>query len=129
MMAGMAEIADELVRVRFSRAAGAVRDNLGAAVDLVLVHNETVVRGRQPRAALNRAIVMMAIGAWGRFVADTQRAFEPSGVDKKDRQWYPGMLTGVFGEAVSCTAVNCERGAFRTRRDAHWRAPLAGLTQ
>jgi len=86
----MPETADELLRMRFSRAAGAARDNLGAAVDLVLVHNETVVRGRQPRATLNRAIVMMTIGAWGRFVIDTHRAFKPSGIDKKDRQWYPG---------------------------------------
>jgi hypothetical protein len=57
---------------RFSRVTEAASANLATVVDLVIVHNEKVVRGAQPRASLNRAIVIMAVGAWDRFVADMQ---------------------------------------------------------
>jgi hypothetical protein len=72
---------------RFGRVAGAARDNISAAADLVIVHNETSVRGRQPRAALNRAIVVAAVGAWDRFVSDACSAFEGNG---DDDFWGPG---------------------------------------
>lgn len=71
----MTELPEPVLRERFGLVAEAARDNLGAAIDLVLVHNEKEVRGRQPRASLNRAVVVMAIGAWDRFIADTCSAF------------------------------------------------------
>lgn len=63
-----------LTTERFSRVAAAACGNLSSAVDVVIVHNEKVVRGLQPRASLNRAIVVMAVAAWDRFVADTRDA-------------------------------------------------------
>jgi hypothetical protein len=72
---------------RFHRVTAAAGANLSSAVDLVMVHNEKVVRGLQPRASLNRAIVVMAVAAWDRFVADTQDACaERAG----EAPWYTG---------------------------------------
>jgi hypothetical protein len=104
----MTEVPDPVLRERFGLVTRAARDNLGTAVDLVLVHNEKVVRGRQPRASLNRAVVVMAIGAWDRFVADTCSAFttDPdyphwgSGLDDSvSRGLYAGPAAVQFGEA------------------------------
>ncbi len=46
------------------------RGSLGEAVDLVILHNEREVRGRQPRASLNPVTVLLAVAAWERLVAD-----------------------------------------------------------
>jgi hypothetical protein len=73
--AGMTRVPDPVLRERFGLVTGAARDNLGSAIDLVLVHNEKEARGRQPRTSLNRAVVVAAISAWDRFVADTCSAF------------------------------------------------------
>jgi hypothetical protein len=59
-----------VLRERFGLVTGAARDNLGPSIDVVLVHNEKEVRGRHPRTSLNRAVVVMAVTAWDRFVAD-----------------------------------------------------------
>jgi hypothetical protein len=53
--AGMTKVPDPVLRERFDLVTEAAHDNLGAAIDLVLVHSEKEVRGRQPRASLNRA--------------------------------------------------------------------------
>lgn len=99
---------------RFAQVARAARDNLGVAVDLVMVHNEKVVRGLQPRASLNRAIVVSAVGGWDRFVADTRSAFthssdvEPwiAGLDKSvPVQLYADVAARVLAEAGACDAV------------------------
>ncbi len=42
------------------------------ALDLVLIHNEKDVRGKQPRAVLNDLTVVIAVAAWERFVVDMQ---------------------------------------------------------
>lgn len=93
---------------RFRRAADAARDNLSVAVDLVIVHNEKPVRGRQPRAALNRAIVVAAIAAWDRFVSDTCSAFEGNGNDDPwgsgSEKSNPGQL---YARAVNRRLARC----------------------
>jgi hypothetical protein len=48
------------------------RNGLRNAVDLVLIHNEKDVRGKQPRAVLNDLTVVLAVAAWERFVVDVQ---------------------------------------------------------
>lgn len=60
---------------RFESVAVAAWSNLSLAVDLVLVHNERPVDGRQPRVSLNRAIVVAAVSAWERFIVDTVSVF------------------------------------------------------
>jgi hypothetical protein len=80
---------------RFYSVTAAARANLSSAVDLVMVHNEKVVRGLQPRASLNRAIVVMAVAAWDRFVADTQDAC----TERADgAPWYTGTHPTQKGE-------------------------------
>ncbi|MFB9236253.1 hypothetical protein ACFFWC_11955 [Plantactinospora siamensis] len=98
---------------RFGQVARAVRENLSVGVDLVLVHNERVVRGRQPRAALNRSIVVTAVGAWDRFIADTRSAFL---ADPADDSWGDGSEDSKTGhlyafesQRVLMEARACER--------------------
>lgn len=95
---------------RFSRVTSAASANLGSVVDLVIVHNEKVVRGPQPRASINRAIVMMAVGAWDRFVADTQDActdrddqtFWGSGASKsRERELYAKPASTLLNKAAT----------------------------
>ena len=57
------------------------------ALDLVLIHNEKDVRGKQPRAVLNDLTVLFAVAAWERFVVDVQalgaRKWTGAGLHKK----------------------------------------------
>jgi hypothetical protein len=87
------KLPDTVVNGRFGLVAAAARENLGAAIDMILIHNEKEVRGRQPRASLNRAIVVTAIGAWDRFVADTRHAFTST-----DPRWGSGLDPSNFGD-------------------------------
>lgn len=87
----MPVLPDTVVRARFGLVAAAARENVGAAIDMILVHNEKEVRGRQPRASLNRAVVVTAIGAWDRFVADTRHAFTST-----DFHWGSGLDLSNF---------------------------------
>jgi hypothetical protein len=89
----MPELPDTVVRGRFGLVSAAARENLGAAIDMILVHNEKEVRGPQPRASLNRAVVVTAIGAWDRFVADTRHAFTST-----DSRWGSGLDSSNFGD-------------------------------
>jgi hypothetical protein len=95
---------------RFGRVAAAVQGNLGTAVDVVVVHNEKVIQGFQPRASLNRAIVVMAVAAWDRFVADIQDAcagqdgsdFWDSGASKsRPKQLYAGPASRLLDQAAA----------------------------
>lgn len=89
------QIPELLTFDRFYRVTAAAFANLSSAVDLVIVHNEKVVRGLQPRASLNRAIVVMAVAAWDRFVADAQDACR----ERADgASWYTGAQTSQPGE-------------------------------
>ncbi|WP_018218379.1 hypothetical protein [Salinispora vitiensis] len=89
------------LHTRFAQVARAARDNLGVAVDLVLVHNEKTVRGRQPRASLNRALVVTTIGAWDRFIADTRSAFS---TDVDLVHWVAGQENSVPKELYASKA-------------------------
>lgn len=80
---------------RFERVTKAAQDNLGAVIDLVLLHNEEVVRGRQPRASLNRAIIVGSVSAWERFITDTINAFT---YDKDDDGWGSGTDASKSGQ-------------------------------
>jgi hypothetical protein len=84
---------DTVVHARFGLVTSAARENLGAAIDMILVHNEKEVRGRQPRASLNRAVVVTAVGAWDRFVADTRYAFTST-----DPRWGSGLDSSNYGD-------------------------------
>lgn len=99
---------------RFSHVARAARENLGVGVDLVMVHNEKKVQGRQPRAALNRAIVVTAVGAWDRFIADSRSAFL---ADPAYTAWIDGLedsqrknLYALEAQRMLTEVGACERG-------------------
>ena len=40
------------------------------ALDLILIHNEHEVRGKQPRSTLNPLTLLLSIAAWERFISD-----------------------------------------------------------
>lgn len=54
----------------FSRICVNTRGAFQDVFDLVLIHNERSVRGKQPRATLNTPIAMFSVAAWERFVTD-----------------------------------------------------------
>lgn len=88
--AGMSRVPDAVLRERFGLVTGAARDNLGASIDVVLVHNDKEIRGRQPRTSLNRAVVVMAVTALDRFAVDTPSAFK---TDSDYPLWGSGLMT------------------------------------
>ena len=76
------------------------RRNLEGALDIILVHAEQYVSGRQPRVALNPAIVVTAVGAWERLVADligavtvgqSGAAYQPGLYEAKEGAHHPGV--------------------------------------
>lgn len=74
-MQNQTQNSEALTEELFRLAAKAAETNLSAAVDLVVVHNEKIINApdlKQPRVSLNRAIVVTAVGAWDRFVADVK---------------------------------------------------------
>jgi hypothetical protein len=110
-------------RARFVEVCTAVRENLAIAADLVLVHNETEVRGRQPRASLNRAIVVTSVGAWERFVADTEAAFTDNNwdieaVDSSVSKSYAARAEAALTAAGACAVY---RDAWSARAATDWR--------
>lgn len=100
---GVGAVSESRQLERFGQVARAARDNLGAVIDLVLVHNEKPVRGRQPRASLNRAIVVAAVGAWERFITDTSHAFKH---DHNDPRWGPGSDSAGRGQHYARPAAD-----------------------
>ena len=50
------------------------REAFQDAIDLVLIHNETQVRGDQPRTSLNPLIVLLAVAGWERFILEVRAA-------------------------------------------------------
>lgn len=130
-MAFLSSASDHAYRLdRFRRVAYAARDNISVAVDLVVVHNEKPVRGRQPRAALNRAIVVAAIGAWDRFVSDTCSAFEGNS-NKED--WGPGSEKSsqghLYARAADRRLAECGaiESSFLPRLRAHAATSWSGV--
>jgi hypothetical protein len=63
----------------FTKVCEAARWNLRAALDLIAIHSEKEVRGRQPRASLNPFTVLAAVAAWERFLADAVGASAGTG--------------------------------------------------
>jgi hypothetical protein len=125
--AGMTKVPDPMLRERLGLVTEAPRDNLGAAIDLVLVHNEKEVRGRQPRALAEPAVVVMAISAWDRFIADTSSAFttDPdyphwgSGLDDSaTRGLYAGPAAALLTEAGATEMPFLQR--LRVRAATSW---------
>lgn len=55
---------------RFAEVCNATKWNIRAALDLIAIHAEKDVRGRQPRASLNPFTVLAAAAAWERFLSD-----------------------------------------------------------
>ncbi|WP_147427256.1 hypothetical protein [Micromonospora globbae] len=77
-------------RDNFAQLCQHTREGFEDALDLVLIHNEREVRGRQPRASLNPLIVLLSVAAWERFVIDLKAIarghFEAAGVYDETRQ-------------------------------------------
>lgn len=88
------------------------RDYMRTALDLMAVHAEKPVRGRQPRASLNPFTVVASIGSWERFIADLVSAAKeddghgPGAHKAADGSHRPGLIdrrltdSGVLREAL-----------------------------
>jgi hypothetical protein len=75
---------------RFAKVCKATRWNVRTALDLIFIHAEKEVRGRQPRASLNPLTVLSAAAAYERFFTDLYAAAkDPASVNDQDR-WEPG---------------------------------------
>jgi hypothetical protein len=113
------------------KVATGARLNLAAAVNLVIVHNERPIPLRStgsqasPRTSLNRAIVLLAVGAWERFVADAVAAVKDPVAHGS--VWMVGDRTSrvsdAYAEAAEQRLVNGRvASSFRSR----WSATVAG---
>jgi hypothetical protein len=65
-----------LTQGSFKEVCDATLWNIRAALDLIAIHAEKDVRGRQPRASLNPFMVLAAAAAWERFLSDVTGAAE-----------------------------------------------------
>lgn len=99
----------ESVHRRFTEVCQAAELNLATAIDLVLVHNEQDARRRRPRSSLNEATIVLALGSWERFIADTEAAF-------RDDEWRPESVQSLVSKSYSAKADRtlAEVGACRS---------------
>lgn len=90
------------------------REAFQDAIDLVLIHNETRVRGDQPRASLNPLIVLLAVAGWERFILEVRAAALHAASD----EWTVGTARprprggqARYGDAVSEVVAPLSGGA------------------
>lgn len=76
-------------------AKGALED----AFDLLLIHNEKLVRGNQPRTVLNPLIVLLSISAWERLVYATGEAIAYRGRANGERPLSKKQTVGRLMDA------------------------------
>jgi hypothetical protein len=81
---------------RFAKVCKATRWNVRAALDLIFIHSEKEVRGRQPRASLNPLTVLSAAAAYERFFDDLYAAAKD---ESKGEKWKPGRSEIGVGKA------------------------------
>ncbi|WP_405165555.1 hypothetical protein OG203_10890 [Nocardia sp. NBC_01499] len=70
-------------RAAFALICDDTRKGFSEVIDLILIHNERVVRGTQPRTTLNPFMALLSVAAWERLVADIgllARSIDPSAV-------------------------------------------------
>jgi hypothetical protein len=85
---------------RFAKVCKAARWNVRAALDLIFIHAEKEVRGRQPRASLNPLTVLSAAAAYERFFDDLYAAAKDKNAGN-DEEWEPGRSeTGVGKDKI-----------------------------
>lgn len=77
-----------LTEERFSNVCRETTWHVKKPLDLIYIHTEKEVRGRQPRATLNPLTVLMAAAAWERFLSDLVGAMK-----------YPDSKWGGSGES------------------------------
>jgi hypothetical protein len=119
-------------RDHFSRICTDARDAFQDVVDLVLIHNERPVSGRQPRTTLNRLIAMLSVAAWERFIADIGKLSRA----RQDKPFQgPGIAYGSGAYLGKCprdsqipTAVKVLGGASGGALPGSWqiRVPSSG---
>lgn len=85
----------DLTVERFGEVCRATRWNVRAALDLIFIHAEKEVHGRQPRASLNPLTVLSAAAAYERFFGDLYAAAKDSSKD-----WKPGYSNVGLGKDV-----------------------------
>jgi hypothetical protein len=83
---------------RFAAVCAATRWHVRRPLDLICIHSEREVSGRQPRATLNPFTVLAAAAAWERFLSDLVGA-----VKYRTRWSLPGQLTRR--KLTRCTAL------------------------
>jgi len=88
-----------LTEDRFAQVARAAQLNVRTALDLIAIHSEKPVKGRQPRASLNPFTVVAAVGSWERFIADltsaaTERRWLGPGGHKSAGSHWPDSIDG-----------------------------------
>jgi len=94
---------------RFAKVCETTKWNVRAALDLIFIHAEKEVRGRQPRASLNPFTVLAAVAAYERFfdhlyAAATDRprpstASRPRQAGQHKDEWEPGSAEKEIGRA------------------------------
>lgn len=82
--------AEKTIENACARAQGALRD----AVDLLLIHNEKIVRGDQPRAVLSPVTVLLGVSAWERLVYETGEAIDYKGPANDNKRLGPRQTVG-----------------------------------
>lgn len=105
----------------WARAYGSARVRFAQAVDLVLIHNERGVRGNQPRAALNPLIVLFAVSAWERLIAELYFLGGGVGAGKSKDRTPPGLSrpTQAFEILTDLTAGTLPSGFQVTMFDSY----------
>jgi len=115
---------------RFAKVCKTTRWNVRAALDLIFIHAEKEVSGRQPRASLNPFTVLAAVAAYERFfdhlyAAATDRpqppaASRPRPAGQHKDEWEPGSAEKEIGRAsipeLASTALAAPGSVPRARR-------------
>lgn len=105
----------------WARAYGSARVRFAQAVDLVLIHNERDVRGNQPRTVLNPLIVLFAVSAWERLIAELHFLGGGVGCGKDKDRTPPGLSrpTQAFEVLTGLTAGALPRSFQVTMFDSY----------
>ena len=86
-----------LTAERFAEVCTTTRWHVRTALDLIFIHNEKEVRGRQPRASLNPLTVLSVVAAYERFFDDLYAAAMDEIERDRTKKWRSGHSQNEIG--------------------------------